>query len=239
MSIRVFFVMILFLLPLTAEAQRGGGSSRGGSSAGSSVRSSGNTAAPRGNSQARGQTTYRARPTTLNGTRNATATVPRGAGGSQNHSSLRGSGVAAGSFHHGTWWGGGIYLGFYYGPGWYYFPGYWYANSWWAYQYAYEPYITASGVKFDLSQIPKADRKAVDDGGVYLPDGEGGEGCLGSVKEFSGKWHKALPLRPGTHNFVIALADGRTMEMSVTVQPQRTTTVALRSEKPDTEESQR
>jgi hypothetical protein len=100
------------------------------------------------------------------------------------------------------------------------------------YQYNYEPYATIPGIKFELGQIPKDDRKAVENGGVYLPDKNGEEGYLGSVKNFSGTWHKALPLSPGTYKITIALVDGRKLDMNVTVQPQHITKVALRFEKP-------
>jgi hypothetical protein len=139
------------------------------------------------------------------------------------------------------WWGGGVYLGsWYYGPGWYspwaVAPGYWYWNGWAGYQYNYAPYAAASGIKFDLEQIPKSDKKAVDEAGVYLPSEEGENGYLGKVGSFSGRFHRSLPLSPGTYDVAIALADGREIAMSVTVQPQRVTHVALRlGEPPESE----
>ena len=135
-----------------------------------------------------------------------------------------------------TWWPGGWYFGAWYGPGWYFptviYPSFWYWNGWAGYEYDYAPYVSASGVKFDLGQVPSGDRTAVSDGGVYLPDKNGKMGYLGTVGNFAGSWHHALPLDPGTYDLVISLTDGRSINMSIVVQPQRVTHVALRFDQP-------
>jgi hypothetical protein len=139
------------------------------------------------------------------------------------------------------WWGGGWYSGGWYGPGWYYpwavYPGYWYWNGWAGYRYEYAPYASGSGIKFDLGQVPKADRKTVAEAGVYLPDENGKGGYLGSVGNFSEKWHKALPLAPGNYDLTVALADGRAINLTVAVQPGRVTHVALRLDQPPVQQS--
>jgi hypothetical protein len=133
------------------------------------------------------------------------------------------------------WWGGGLYLGTWYGPGWYYplavYPGFWYWSGWAGYQFEYEQRPAgASGIKFDLGQIKvKADRKAVREAGVYLPDENGKSGYIGSVGNFLGK---RLPLDPGTYDLTVVLADRRELNVSIIVQPGRVTCVALRLDQP-------
>jgi hypothetical protein len=140
------------------------------------------------------------------------------------------------------------------GPGWYYpgavYPGFWYWNGWTGYQFAYETRPSLSGVIFDLRQIKKTSRKAVAEAGIYLSEPNGGNGCLGkavaeagiylsgsgylgTVESFSKK--EPLPLRPGTYDLAIVLADGRTITMTVIVQPDRVTRVALRLDPPAAE----
>jgi hypothetical protein len=133
------------------------------------------------------------------------------------------------------WWGGGFYLGAWYGPGWYYpwvvYPGYWYWNGSAGYRFEYEPHAAeASGIKFDLNQIKaEADRKTVAEAGVYLPDENGGVGYFGSVGNFL---KRKLPLDPGTYDLTVVAVNRPAINLSVTVQPNRVTRVALRFDQP-------
>lgn len=241
MKIGVFLISVLALLPFAAEAQRG--------SAGGHATSGGHYSAP-----ARGN--YQTRPAARPQQGQAVARNPQPFGSNRigpiaprpfpnrNEQLRRGYSIPITTVRRPIWWGGGLYLGIGYAPGWYYYPaatlpGYWYGNSQMAYRYDSEPYIMNSGVKFDLAEIAEADRRAVEDGLVYLSEKGGEKGYLGSVKDFSGKRSKALPLDPGNYDILVALADGREFDMrSIIVQTQRVTKVELRFDKAPAEEKQ-
>ena len=246
--IRLVLIQICFAVAIPALAQHHGGS--GTSNHGGDSRGGGSTPSNRGAGYVnRGGNVGQQRASAP--TQRQQITSPRM--NSRGNAGIRRSGVVVnnygnynrgynyGGFRRSFWWGGGLYFGSWYGPGWYYpgvwYPGVWYANGWGAsYQYGYTPYASVSGIKFDLDDLPKADRKSVSEAGVYLPDSEGKAGYLGAVKNFAGNFHKALPLAAGTHDITVALADGRKIDMSVTVQPQRVTRVTLRFDRPPQED---
>jgi hypothetical protein len=228
--------VILALLPLMGEAQRGathgGGStaSRGGTY---SAPARSYTPAPshqpqpgrqaaRSSQNAAGQNRY--------SSSHPAYSAPRQSVGGQNE--LRGG---SSQHQHHIWWGGGIYLGVLYAPGFYgwYMPYYGIGLAADPFYGGYEEYLTAPGIKFDLSQVKGSDKKAIEDAGVYLPDGDGKDALVGSVKNFSGWTHHALPLAPGTYNVSVVLADSRKIEVPVMVQPQHVTTVLLLLSKDD------
>jgi hypothetical protein len=241
----VLAAALLALLPLAAVASH--------SSSGSSQGSRTTTAAPapRGGGSTKGSTVQASKAAKATSSQNrvanknyGVASAPRGIALSQGAVVRNNSITVHSSFRVGILWHGGYYGGFWYGIGWYYpmmlYPGVWYWNSQFAYQYEFAPYgNTVSGIKFDLNQIKKgADRKAVDQAGVYLPDKEGKTGYLGAVGNFSGILHKALPLAPGTYDLKVVVADGRELDMIVEVQPGRVTHVALRFDEPSSAEQE-
>ena len=143
---------------------------------------------------------------------------------------------AGGNFRYRFHWDGGIYFDVPYAPGWYYsgylYPDVWYWGPGWGYRYEVKPYLGRSGIKFDLDRLKGKEKDAVANAGVYLPNKEEKEGYLGRVKNFSGFAHSSLPLKPGTYDLTIALTDGRRIPVSITVQEQRVTHVALTFDQP-------
>ena len=136
------------------------------------------------------------------------------------------------------WWGGGVYFGKYYFPGWYYapavYPGYWYSNGLINYSFGFAPFggVTISGVKFDLDAIHGKDHAEVEGGAVVI-----GGAQYGNVRNFSGTFHKALPLAPGDHDITIVLHDGRELPMRIAVQEYRITHVQVRFDQAPTDQS--
>ncbi len=247
MKIRMIAVMVtlLALLPFAAEAQRGGGGSRGGSSSsgggarstGGATRSAGNTVrAPRNNSNHsnsnHNQPRNQAIPRGHNQPRNNASVSPRTFVTNRPVNEFHGNGnyVATGTFHHRGWWPGGFFWGVSYGPGWYYsmgfYPGFWYYGSYgYGYQYSVGEPSDLSGIKFDLDQIPKDERKAVENGNVLL-DGDGATN--GRVKNFSGLGRgKVLLLGPGDHDITVRIKGGQEIAMSVAVRAGHVTHIAL------------
>ena len=123
-------------------------------------------------------------------------------------------------------------------PGWYY--GHWYPAGWlpiyadefyWFGWYGYEYHIgefDVSGLKFDLDNIPEADRKTAESGIVYVDRAE-----IGTVKQFAGRLHSPLHLAPKTYEVSVQLADGRELNTTVAIMPGHVTHVLLRfSQKP-------
>jgi hypothetical protein len=242
MKLRMFAVITLLalaLLPFAAEAQRGGGGSRGGSSSGSvarstggvSVRSANTVRAPRDNSQPRNETaSRRSQPTNIQQrfNTNHSAFTSREVVRSESIGGFRNAEIAAGAFHQRGWWPGGLLWGIWYGPGWYYswgfYPGVWYYGSLgYGYQFAIGEPANLSGIKFDLDQIPKKDLKEVENGNVLL---NGRDATHGRVKNFSGISGEVLHLDPGDYE-VTAKIKGGQITMKVAVQPGHVTHVAL------------
>lgn len=158
-----------------------------------------------------------------------------------NNTTITNNGRVGSRGYSGFLWGGGWYFGLsYYPAGWYYpgivYPNYWYWNGFARYQYQYSPFASGSGIKFDLDEIAKADRKAVSAAAVYLPDGEGKQSLRGSVGDFSGGGHRALSLTPGTYDLTVVLTDGREIAISVGVQARHVTHVHLSFDEPAPEE---
>ena len=104
--------------------------------------------------------------------------------------------------------------------------GFWYYGSYgYGYQYSVGEPSDLSGIKFDLDQIPKDERKAVENGNVLL-DGDGATN--GRVKNFSGLGRgKVLLHGPGDHDITVRIKGGQEIAMSVAVRAGHVTHIAL------------
>ena len=89
--------------------------------------------------------------------------------------------------------------------------------------YGYRYYEISTGLKLDLSLIPKDQRNTIKRGRVFVDGAE-----VGVVGKLEGAWHSALPLEPGTHEVAVLLDDGRQAEFLVGVFAYRITKVGLR-----------
>jgi hypothetical protein len=145
------------------------------------------------------------------------------------------------TYRNGGWWsGGGWCCAFYatvgwgaYGPGYYnYAPGEWYPGGYdgWAFRYILPlpgTSIAQPGIKFDLSEVDKKDRKAVEDGQVFMMMVDGTPRMICLVKNHAGDLKKSLKLRPGPYDLTVELKDGRIFTAKAQVLQQGTTTVGL------------
>jgi hypothetical protein len=102
------------------------------------------------------------------------------------------------------------------------YPGAWYSAGWYDYSFNVGEF-EKSGLKFDLDAIPKADRVNVENGIVYFDGLE-----IGSVRKITGAFHHSFPVKPGAHEIVIHLADGRELDTRAGIEPGHVTHLLLR-----------
>jgi len=243
MKIRMFAVAaLLALLPFAAEAQHGGGGSSSGSGGGArstnsgGSRSSNSTGHATRTNQAGGKATFQKQRPANNQSRSTDTRPTNGRGTATQRETVvgraqvRSEHVAVGAYHHRGFWPGGLFWGAWYAPGWYYSVGFapelwYYGPAGYGYQYSVGEPSDLSGIKFDLDQIPKNERKTIENGNVLL---DGDEATNGRVKNFSGLGNKKiLLLGPGDHDITVRIKGGQEITMSAVVQPGHVTHVAL------------
>lgn len=240
----------------TSSGSRGGSSSSGtarSTNSGGSRSNSNNTTRATRNNQAGGKSTFQKQRSSgndnnQNHSTNIHNTRPVNAWGTTTQREAIGARVpaqhehiAVGEYHHRGFWPGGLFWGIFYAPGWYYSvgfaPAFWYYGPMgYGYQYNIGEPSDLSGIKFDLDQIPKDERKVVENGNILV---DGDEATNGRVKNFSGMGNKKiLLLGPGDHDITVKIKGGQEISMSAVVQPGHVTHVALSFDRERTESKQ-